>query len=180
MQIKGTFILDFVKIIRSNRDGNWDRWLEPEDWEIVNSQILPSNWYPLASWERIGNAVFKEAARGNLDLIRAYGPVMMKNLLNVYSHVLVKGDPAASIEKFEGIRRTFIKGLESNISITERAEGRVRLNIKHIYQDRDFLEAFTHATAGNIEELVKQAGGMNVSVTIHEAPEGYLIEVVWE
>lgn len=180
MQIKGTFMLDFIKLIRANKDKDWDKWLTPEDREIIESKVLPSNWYPFDSWQRIGNAVFNEMAGGNLDLIRAYGPTITKNLLNVYSHVLVEGDPAASIEKFEGIRKTFLKGMESNIIITERGTDMMKLEILSIGQEDTFLEAFAHATMGGIEELVKLAGGKNIEITIQGAEDGYELEVKWE
>ena len=106
--------------------------------------------------------------------------MVMQSLLKIYSHVLIKGDPLASIEKFEAIRKTFIRGLESNVSIIERAQNSVKIEILHIYKDRDFLTYFTYATVGSVEDLVKQAGGKNISTDIHEFDKGYEFEIKWE
>lgn len=47
MEVKGTLLVDYVKAIKGNKDREWDKWLEPEDWELIEGNVLPSQWYPL-------------------------------------------------------------------------------------------------------------------------------------
>lgn len=34
--VKGTMLVDFVRMIRANKDRNWDAYLEEGDWETIN------------------------------------------------------------------------------------------------------------------------------------------------
>ncbi len=45
-KVKGTMVVDQVKLIRGNKSMNWSKYLKPEDWEAINKRILPSEWYP--------------------------------------------------------------------------------------------------------------------------------------
>jgi len=182
MYVKGTWILDFVKMIRANKDKDWDRWLAPEDWEIINAQVLPSQWYPFESYERIGKAVFVEIAQSNLDITRTFGRIMMRDLLKVYKNILVEGDLAASVEKFNILRKTFFRGIESDLIFVEQGECHMvfKLMIAGIDRERASPEAFAHQLAGNLEELVEQAGGKNVSVSVKTVEDGYELSLGWE
>ena len=80
MKVKGTLIIDYVRIIRANRERSWDRWLAKEDWEIIDGQVLPSNWYPYESFRRIGFAVFKEIANSDLNVAQQFGRLTIRNL----------------------------------------------------------------------------------------------------
>lgn len=50
MKIRGTFLKDYVKIIRGTRDKDWEKFLTAQDWEILDSMILPTEWYPGETW----------------------------------------------------------------------------------------------------------------------------------
>ena len=180
--VKGSLLVDYVKLIRANKNKNWNQWLQPEDWKIIDSQILPSSWYSFDVWQRLGAAVFSEIAGRNLALIRASGPVMMKGLLSIYKNVLVEGDPIKSIEAFERMRKNFIKGVESDILLIEKDQKRLKIKLQVTEHDRKIgdPEAFANAMAGGIEDLVKRAGGKAAAVAIKETGDGYDLEVKWE
>ncbi len=44
--VKGTVLTDLVKIVRKERQLGWDDYLQPEDWDIINGDILATQWYP--------------------------------------------------------------------------------------------------------------------------------------
>ena len=44
IEVKGTLILDVIRIVRANKDKNWKKWLSPEDEEVVNGRIFPAAW----------------------------------------------------------------------------------------------------------------------------------------
>ncbi len=175
-------ILDYVKFIKTNKDKNWDKWLTEADWEIIDSQVLPSNWYPYDCWQRMGAAAFNEVAMRDLKLIRSFGPMVMKNLLAVYKNVLVEGDPIASIKKFSQMRRNLIRGAESDMIIQDQGDNHVTLKLLVTDHDREVgdPECFIYAVAGNLDELIKQAGGKNASGDVKEVEGGYEVTFVWK
>jgi len=74
-RVKGTLLLDYVCMIRANKDKDWQKYLKPEDWEIINGRILPSLWYPYETFERAGMATFYVLGGGNFDAVRAWGKI---------------------------------------------------------------------------------------------------------
>lgn len=61
---KGSVMLDIVKVVRAFRDLDWGEYLKPEDWEIIDAMVIPTEWYPIDSYMRIGMAVYKVVAKG--------------------------------------------------------------------------------------------------------------------
>ena len=72
-KVKGTMLVDQVRMIRAHKHHDWDDVLEPEDWEFINQMFLPSSWYPLEWYEKCGWATFQVLAGGNVDLVRFRG-----------------------------------------------------------------------------------------------------------
>jgi hypothetical protein len=72
--------MDQVRLIRGNKDHEWDSYLKPEDWEIITQDILPSAWYPLETYQRCGWAVFNILGGGdpNLARLRNYSKAFTK------------------------------------------------------------------------------------------------------
>jgi len=182
MEAKGTMLLDYVRIIRANKDKDWDKWLEPQDWEIINERILPSRWYPYESFQRIGLAVFKEIAGSNLDTVRGFGRFTAKGMGQVYKNLRVEGDPAASAEKFAKIRETFLKDVDGGTQVTDRGPTwlKFKLTLPSGVKDHETGDAFGYQIAGILEEIVELAGGKNVSLSIEKTEDGYEYDVKWE
>jgi len=155
--------------------------LKPEDWEIINGQILPSAWYPYENGRRIGFAVFKEIAQSNLETVRSFGRFSGKNFLEVYANVLVKGDPGASVEKLSVLNRTFSDG-GSEISVIEKTPNSLTYKLIFPPEEKEdkFMEAYCFKLMGTIEEIVAQAGGNNIKTTHKRTEEGYEIFLKWE
>ena len=98
MKVKGTVIVDLVRIIRSQKNIDWSKYLKPEDFEIVKSLVVASKWYPGDSFWRLSFAVTKEIAKMQLDMTFDFGRLSAKSFLKVYKRLMVKGNPAASLE----------------------------------------------------------------------------------
>lgn len=181
MRVKGTLVLDYVRIIRANRGQDWSKYLTPEDWQIIDGQVLSSQWYPYDSFRRIAYAVFKVIAKGNLKTAETFGRFTIKNMLKVYKNMLVPGDPAASVEKLARLRSMFFDGGVDSRMI-EHGKGWLRYEIIVSAQEEDpeRLEAFCHQVAGNLIELVEQSGGKNIMADISLKSGGGEIKVTWE
>lgn len=181
MQVKGTVIMDYVKAVRSNPDKDWGRYLKEEDWDIINGKVLPSNWYPYDFFRRVGFALFKELAQSNLDAVRFFGKINIRNTLKIYQEVLVAGDPVASAEKFALLRRNFIKA-DADTRLADHGDGWLKYVVVPPSDEKDAeaLNAFCYQIAGNLEGIVEETGGkvLGVEVTATES-EGEIV-VKWE
>lgn len=180
--VKGTILEDFVRLIRANRDRDWDRFLKPEDWEIVNSKVLSSVWYPLGTYQRCGWASFQLLAGGNLELARQQGKFRGKELFEgVYKILLVKQEPGAALDRFVQMYGQFF-----NFS-TIRNE-RVDEKSMRVYLDYDpadpSYESYCYLLMGYLEQLVEMTGGKNIRIGLAAkqwagSPET-IFDISWE
>ncbi len=178
--VKGFVILNYVKIVRANRDRDWDKYLEPQDWEIINSIIFNSNRYPYESFRRIGYAVFKLMANSDLEAARAFGKVAMQSLLQSYPKSFMEEDaPVQSLKKFSMVTPVFM-GMEAGTEVVEHGEGwaRYRMDIPP-EEDEESVQAFCFQYAGSLEELVERAGGRDAKATIEKKGRSYEFMVKW-
>ena len=182
MQVKGTLLMDYVRMLRSAKGKNWSQWLTPADLEIIQSKILPSQWYPYETMQRIGLAIFKELANSDLNLVRAFGKFMARNLAKVYQQVIIAGDPISSVEKIVAIQRTLFKDTGSGGRIIERSEKRFTFEItaEAGINQPEAAAAAGHQTAGVLEGIIELAGGKNVKTEIREKGEGFDLRFSWE
>ena len=57
-------------MIRGKKDVDWGKHLSPEDMSYVAGRVDPNGWYPMLSFERMGNAILKEIAGGQVEAAR--------------------------------------------------------------------------------------------------------------
>jgi hypothetical protein len=182
MEVKGTLILNYVKLIRGNKDRDWDKYLEPEDWKIINSKVLAASRYPYESFRRMGFAVFKEIANSDMEVVRGFGRFVVSSLFEVYSSLIfVPGNPLATIKKLAENKEIFLGG-DSDTQVKEHGDDWALCKVVPPSQENDEerLEAFCYQHAGHLEELVEQAGGKNVRSTIKKKGRSFEILVKWE
>ncbi len=182
-KVKGTMLVEQVKMIRGNKDGDWKKYLKPEDWEIINKRILPSEWYPFELYKRCGWATFQVLGQGNLDLVRLRGRFRGKELFeNVYKSCIISQDPAASLSRFVTIYAQLF-----NFS-TLRFENASNNHIK-IYHDPEYVNdpaimPYCYNLMGHLEVLVEMAGGRNVKVELKgkhwEGAATTIFDINWE
>jgi len=163
-KVKGTILIDMVRMIRGNRDKDWDKYLTPEDWEIINGRVLPSSWYPFESYQRCGLAVFQNIAEGDLDLARLRGKIRGKELFeDVYRNVLESGDPQTALGTFVKM----YKNLFNFSTITYEKAGDKHALLKHDYDPDDPGNVpYCYILMGHLEQLVEMTGGKNVKIEL--------------
>jgi hypothetical protein len=182
MKVKGTWLTDYVKLIRANRDKNWDKYLEPADWEIINSTLLPSVWYPYETFNRTGKAVFHEIAKGNLEVTRAFGKMFADHLADIYQNILVPGNPAATIAKIYALQGSFFRDIPSVIVpvLHEKKRTVVKISVTPMERAIGAPEAFAYQFLGMLERILEKVGGRKSKVEIREVDNGYEIALDWE
>ncbi len=181
MQVSGIIILDYIRLIRANKAKNWDRWLEPEDWQIINGELNPAEWYPYPVFRRLGWAAYQEIAEGNPDLTEQFGRFNMQSMMQVYRDLLVSNDPIASVTKAAQLWAGLFRGTEVESVVTDHGEDWVTYMFRAPVKESDceMITAYAHQVGGQLIELVTNAGGAGVSADVTSENRSRFITVRW-
>jgi hypothetical protein len=183
LKVKGTAILDLVRIIRSEKQRDWDQYLEPEDMDIARGTIFPTKWYPGDSFWRIAWAVAKEVGENKSDNHFIFGRLSARSFLEVYKRLLVEGDPIASIEKCIDVWRTFYDSEGAPFKKTEIEKGPdwVKLTA-YEYPDMTVPEVrspYFFGLTGYFQEIAETALGKEIKNKIDDKGDHFEISFNW-
>lgn len=107
--VKGSIVLDFVKMVKKYKNLDWNKYLKPEDWEIINTIVLPSKWYPIDFYKRCSMAAFQLISKGDLEGARSNGRLMARHLFETtYKSLGALTDPMLALQKFVQMYATFL------------------------------------------------------------------------
>ena len=109
--VRGSLFSDYVRMIRRRKDVAWERHLTPEDMAYLLRHVDLEQWYPMETFERMGNAILTEIADGNLEMVRLWGRLSAEPLHELHPHLVAKGDPVESLRRFKVLRSTFFERL---------------------------------------------------------------------
>jgi len=100
-RVKGTILIDFVKVIRSDGKNQFDRHLTVQDKKIITERILPSAWYPYETYRNCFAAIAAVVANNNPQTIRQWGRLYSEAIISgVYKGLIKEGAPIQSLEKY--------------------------------------------------------------------------------
>jgi hypothetical protein len=157
--VKGILFLDYVRMIRGHKGVDWSSHLTAEDLGFVSSRIDANAWYPMASFERMGNAILKEIAGGNVDAARLWGRFQVDSVRALTPTLVAFGDPVETLMRFRVLRSTFFDF--DALSISSLIDGHATVNVRY-HMGLIAEEAASYQTMGFFERLVEVAGGSNV------------------
>jgi len=181
-KVKGTMMVDQVRMIRANKDMDWNKYLKPEDWNIINKMIMPSAWYPLDTYQRCGHAVFQLLAGGNTEVVRSRGKIRGKELFETtYKHIMFDRDPMKALGSFVTLYGQLI-----NVSFLEfRKIDAKHACVSHNYDPSDpFNLPYCYQLMGHLDTLVEMTGGKNIKVEMKEkawqGASATVFDIQWE
>lgn len=180
-RVKGALFVDYVRMLRSRKDVDWSHHLTGGDMVLLREWIQPDDWYPMETFERMGNAVLSVVAADDLDMVRDFGRQTVEDLWSIDERLIAAGDPRESLMRFKVLRSTFFdfEALEITLLLHEKAN----LRISYGMADRA-EEAAAHQTAGFFEELLRLAGATEVQASFvskrwdGQAPT--IVELRWQ
>ncbi|HEY8427945.1 MAG TPA: hypothetical protein VIL20_06200 [Sandaracinaceae bacterium] len=105
--VKGALFADYVRMIRRRKNVDWADYLSPNDLAYLERRIDPDGWYPMATFERLGNAILAVIAGGNVERVRMWGRFQVEPLVEQYPTLVAHGDPMESLMRFHVLRSTF-------------------------------------------------------------------------
>jgi hypothetical protein len=180
MQVKGSVLIDFVKTIRADKSGVYDRYLTDEDKRLIQQRILPSAWYPFDTFKNVFQAAFEVLAKGDLEKVRewgrAYGEVITKT---IYKGLLKKGQPMEHLKRYPTAIRNFFDA--GSIEVKEVSKNEAEMILKGF--DTGFVPIF-YIMFGWLEKTLEMCGAKNIQFeTLEKAWEGApqtRIRMSWE
>jgi hypothetical protein len=146
-------------MVRSRKDVDWSRHLEPADLGYVISRVDVDDWYPMASFERLGNAILKEVAGGEVEGARFWGRASVHHLNLLNSQLVVDGDPLETLMRFRVLRSTYFDF--DALHVREATVGHARIEIQY-FMGPMAEEAASWQTLGFFEQLLALAGAEGV------------------
>jgi uncharacterized protein (TIGR02265 family) len=181
-KVKGTMLMDFVRMIRANKNLDWDKHLQPGDWDIINGILLPSKWYPIGFYRRCSMAAFSLLANSDLEAARANGRSMAKRLFdNTYKSMTQSRDPMRALKQFVATYASFFNFSGLKLEQVEPHHAKVH----HDYSSVDKGNIpYCHQLQGMFETLVSMSGGKNHKVSITakqwEGAPATVFDITWQ
>ncbi len=183
MKVKGTAIVDLVRIVRAQKGIDWGKYLKPEDLKIVNSLIVATEWYPGDSFWRIAYAVAKEVGQMNPENQFLFGRLSAQSYLRVYKRILVEGDPAASLERCVNLWQSFydFEGAPFKKTEIEKGPGWIKLTA-YDYPDMIIPEMrvpYFSGLTGYFQEIAEKAFGKDIKSKVEDKGDRFEMTFSW-
>ena len=183
MKVKGTAIVDLIRIMRSEKNRDFSSYLKPEDLEIVNGYIAAARWYPGDSFWRISHAVAKEVGKLQKDNMIYFGRLSAKSYLKVYKRLVVPGDPAASLEGCVAVWSSFydFEGAAFKKNDIEKGDDWLKFKV-YDYPNMIIPEMrvpYFLGLAGYYLEIAEQSLGRKIKYTITDNGDNFEMTYNW-
>lgn len=178
--VRGTLFRDYVRLIRSRKDIDWARHLEPEDMVFLEQRVDDASWYPIATFERYGLGILHEVAGSSLSPVRMWGQFQVDAMLRLSPDILEAGDPRESLMRVVVHRKGFFD--YDVLTVKEILDDHALFELSYKMSGVAELAACTQ-TMGALEELVRRAGGRNVHAAFvartWEGDPSTVLELTW-
>jgi hypothetical protein len=163
--VKGILFLDYIRMIRSHKSVDWKTQLTPEDVPYLTQAIDPAGWYPMATFERLGNAILKYVAGDAMLPVRLWGRFSASQLHAAHPMLLAAGDPVETLNRFRVLRQTFFDFEALNVLLLHDGAAQIAIGY-HMGMPAE--EAATYQTMGFFEALLELAGARKVDARLRE------------
>jgi len=157
--VKGVLFLDYVRMLRSHKGVDWAKHLLPEDLGYLTSKIDLEGWYPMTTFERMGNAILTEVAGGQVEGARMWGRLQVDSVRAQTPSLVSEGDAVETLMRFRVLRSTFFDF--DALHVSDLCEGHAMIRVSY-HMGAMAEEAATFQTMGFFERLVEVAGGSAV------------------
>jgi hypothetical protein len=163
--VRGVLFLDYVRMLRSQKAIDWSAYLPPEDVRYLSTKIEPDAWYPMATFERLGNEILRHVARGELFPVQLWGRYSAAQLRAAHPLLLERDNPVETINRFRVLRATFFDFTALEVPMLHDDEAHV---VIRYHMGMPAEEAAALQTTGFFEGLLELAGARDVRARFAE------------
>lgn len=151
--------LDYVRMVRSQKGVDWQQHLAPEDLPYLATVIDPGAWYPMATFERLGSAILRVVAKGELFPVRLWGRFSADQLRADQPKLVAPGDPVETLNRFRVLRNTYFDF--DALDVLMLHDGAAEIAIAY-FMGMPAEEAAAFQTMGFFERQLELAGAKDV------------------
>jgi hypothetical protein len=161
-RVKGILFVDYVRMLRAHKGVDWGARLPAEDLPFLSRRIHPGSWYPMDTFERMGNQILELIARGDLIAVREWGRLSVDQLRADQPKLVARGDAMESVSRFQVMRSVYFDF--DAIELLMLHDGAALIGITY-HMGMPAEEAACWQTLGFFERLVELAGAVGVEAT---------------
>jgi hypothetical protein len=163
--VRGVLFVDYVRMLRAQKGVDWTQYLPPQDVFYLAIKIDPDAWYPMETFERMGNEILRTTARGHLITVQLWGRYSAGQLRGAHPSLLEPGDPIETLNRFRVMRQTFFDFSALEVPLLHDDEAHV---VIHYHMGMPAEEAAAHQTLGFFEGLLDLAGARDIEAAFRE------------
>lgn len=163
--VRGVLFLDYVRMLRSQKATDWSAHLPAEDLAHLEAKIDVDGWYPMETFERMGTAILRTVARGELFPVQLWGRYSVAQLRATNPSLLAPSDPVETLNRFRVLRETFFDFRALDVLLLHDDEAQIEIRY-HMGMPAE--EAAAMQTVGFFEGLLEIAGARDVSSELLE------------
>jgi hypothetical protein len=157
--VSGVLFSDYVRMIRATKGVDWSAKLDPADMAFVLQHVTKERWYPMAAFERLGEAILREVGNGDLNVVRVWGRFSADPLHENNPELVAPNDPVDTLMRFRVLRSTYFDFEALRILTLTPDHAHILI---HYHMGPIAEEAACYQTMGFFERLVELAGGDGV------------------
>ena len=177
--VKGSVLIDYVKLLRANPELPWKDHLSAEDFSHLKEMLLPSSWYPVELYDHLGLAVFKLISKEKVEAVRGYGRFLADKMNADNPGLISKGRPSDTLNKYRAILSRFFSF--PVVEFEEVAPGRARAKFQG--QPGDVaVRQLVEVTQATIHRLIELSGGWEIAIKAdyQAGREINTLEITWQ
>jgi hypothetical protein len=157
--VKGILFLDYVRMLKAHKGVEWNTFLSAEDVGYLEKTIDTTAWYPMATFERMGNAILKFVAGDQLLPVQLWGRFSAAQMKHAHPKLLAPGDPVETLNRFRVMRQTFFDFEALQVLMLHDDEAQIAITY-HMGMPAE--EAAAVQTMGFFEGLLELAGAKDI------------------
>ncbi len=160
-RVRGILFIDYVKMLRSHKVAEKaGQHLKLDDAHYLISRLEPDEWYPMATFERLGLAILEEIVGVETDSIRLWGRAQLAGLLKFFPDLSHAGDARDAIMRLQTLMRSLFDFECVTVEEVDDESAYVRVSYG---MSPPAERAATWQTIGFFEELITNSGGHDVA-----------------
>ena len=163
--VRGILFVDYVRMLRSQKDVKLTDYLTAQDIAFLSMKIDKDAWYPMETFERMGNVILKHVANSEMFPVQLWGRYSAAKLREANPQLLAPNDPVESLNRFRVLRETFFDF--PALSVTMLLDDEVNIVIRY-FMGMPAEEAACFQTMGFFEGLLELAGAKDIVATFKE------------
>ncbi|MGE0872812.1 MAG: hypothetical protein AB7P03_29930, partial [Kofleriaceae bacterium] len=163
--VRGVLFLDYVRMLRSHKSPRIAEFLNDSDVPYLRMSISATAWYPMDTFERMGNAILALVGNGDLFPVQLWGRYSVSQMLKIYPQLIAPNQPVESLNRFRVLRQTFFNFDALDVVLLHEGEAHIAI---HYHMGMPAEEAASHQTMGWFEGLLELAGARDVHASLRE------------